>query len=42
VLDTVHVHVHGRDAVKERFVRIRVTAASATALPQLDELTATG
>jgi len=37
VLDTLHLH-----GVKARFVRIRVTAASATSLPQLDELTATG
>jgi hypothetical protein len=38
VLDTVHVGGRG----KVRFVRVRVTAPSATALPELDELTATG
>jgi trehalose/maltose hydrolase-like predicted phosphorylase len=38
VLDTVHV----RGGAKERFVRIRVTAPSATKLPELDELTVTG
>jgi trehalose/maltose hydrolase-like predicted phosphorylase len=38
VLDTVHV----RGGAKERFVRLRVTAASAKKLPELDELTATG
>ena len=38
VLDTVHVRGRG----KVRFVRLRVTAASAKTLPQLDELTATG
>ena len=37
VLDTLHLH-----GVKARFVRIRVTAAGATKLPMLDELTATG
>jgi hypothetical protein len=37
VLDTLHLH-----GVKARFVRIRVTATSATKLPMLDELTATG
>ncbi|HET6869102.1 MAG TPA: glycosyl hydrolase family 65 protein, partial [Solirubrobacteraceae bacterium] len=38
VLDTVHV----RGGAKVRFVRVRVTAASAKTLPELDELTATG
>jgi len=37
VLDTLHLH-----GVTARFVRIRVTAASATKLPMLEELTATG
>ncbi len=37
-LDTVHV----RGGAKERFVRIRVTAASTKTLPELDELTVTG
>ena len=37
VLDTLHLH-----GVRARFVRIRVTAASATKLPMLEELTATG
>ncbi|HTX09884.1 MAG TPA: glycosyl hydrolase family 65 protein [Solirubrobacteraceae bacterium] len=37
VLDTVHLK-HG---VKARFVRIRVTAASSTKLPMLEELTVT-
>ena len=37
VLDRLHLH-----GVKARFVRIRVTAAGATKLPMLDELTATG
>ncbi|MBV9604775.1 MAG: hypothetical protein JO027_06700 [Solirubrobacterales bacterium] len=40
VLDTVHVR--GRAGAKVRYVRIRVTAPSATKLPELDELTATG
>jgi hypothetical protein len=38
VLDTVHL----QGGAKERFVRIRVTAASVKKLPELDELTATG
>jgi hypothetical protein len=38
VLDKVHV----RGGAKARFVRIRVTAADANKLPELDELTATG
>jgi F5/8 type C domain len=38
VFDTVHL----KHVVKARFVRIRVTAASATRLPMLDELTVTG
>ncbi|HET6868299.1 MAG TPA: hypothetical protein VFH80_20455, partial [Solirubrobacteraceae bacterium] len=38
VLDTVHV----RGGAKVRFVRVRVTAASAKTHPELDELTATG
>jgi hypothetical protein len=38
VIDTVHV----RGGAKERFVRLRVTAPSATKLPELDELTAPG
>jgi trehalose/maltose hydrolase-like predicted phosphorylase len=37
VLDTIRLH-----GVKGRFVRIRVTAAGATTLPMLDELTVTG
>jgi trehalose/maltose hydrolase-like predicted phosphorylase len=37
LLDTVHV----RGAAMTRFVRIRVTAPSATKLPELDELTVT-
>jgi hypothetical protein len=37
VLDTVHV----RGGAKARFVRVRVTAPSASELPELDELTAT-
>jgi hypothetical protein len=39
VLDTVHVR---GGVATVRFVRVRVTAASATKLPELDELTATG
>ncbi len=38
LIDTVHV----RGRAKVRFVRVRVTAASAAKLPELDELTATG
>jgi len=37
VLDTLHLH-----GVRARFVRIKVTAPSATKLPLLQELTATG
>jgi hypothetical protein len=37
VLDTVHL----KHAMKARFVRIRVTGASSTKLPMLDELTVT-
>ncbi|MGB8881039.1 MAG: discoidin domain-containing protein, partial [Solirubrobacteraceae bacterium] len=37
VLDTVHL----KHAVKARFVRIRVNAASSTKLPMLEELTVT-
>ncbi|MGN6867855.1 MAG: glycosyl hydrolase family 65 protein [Solirubrobacteraceae bacterium] len=39
LVDTVHVRASG---ARTRFVRIRVTAPSATKLPELDELTATG
>jgi hypothetical protein len=37
VLDTVHL----KHAAKARLVRIRVTAASSTKLPMLEELTVT-